>query len=112
MLIAIIGLYEFYNAFSKKGYSPFKPYGLFNIGILALMLYKDGSYMSTNVKINGIGDLTIIAETVNKYKNYFGKGTVVCIEFSFFYGNNTTVSILDRSTGHVTAESTILTTNF
>lgn len=59
LLIAIIGLYEFYNAFSKKGYSPFKPYGLFNIGILALMLYKDSSYMSTNVKINGIGEFNV-----------------------------------------------------
>ena len=29
---------------------------------------------------NGIGDLNIIAETVNKYKNYFGKGTVVVIQ--------------------------------
>ena len=29
---------------------------------------------------NGIGDMTIIAETVNKYKNYFGKGTVVVIQ--------------------------------
>ena len=29
---------------------------------------------------NGVGDMTIIAETVNKYKNYFGKGTVVVIQ--------------------------------
>ncbi len=29
---------------------------------------------------DSIGDLTIIAETVNKYKNYFGKGTVVVIQ--------------------------------
>ena len=29
---------------------------------------------------NGIGDLTIVAETVNKYKNYFGKAMVVVIQ--------------------------------
>ena len=29
---------------------------------------------------NGIGDLNIVAETVNKYKNYFGKDTVVLIQ--------------------------------
>ena len=29
---------------------------------------------------NGIGDMTIIAETVNKYKNYFGKGTIIVIQ--------------------------------
>lgn len=29
---------------------------------------------------NGLGDLTIVAETVNKYKNYFGKATVVVIQ--------------------------------
>ena len=29
---------------------------------------------------NGIGDMTIIAETVNQYKNYFGKGVVVVIQ--------------------------------
>ena len=55
LLIGIIGLYEFYNAFTKKGYSPFKPYGLFNIVILALMLYTDGSYMSIYVNVDGIG---------------------------------------------------------
>lgn len=55
LLIGIIGLYEFYNAFTKKGYSPFKLYGLFNIVILALMLYTDGSYMSIYVNVDGIG---------------------------------------------------------
>ena len=29
---------------------------------------------------SGIGDMTIVAETVNKYKNYFGKPTVVVIQ--------------------------------
>ena len=28
----------------------------------------------------GLGDWAIIAETVNKYKNYFGKGTIVVIQ--------------------------------
>ena len=29
---------------------------------------------------DGLGDVTIVAETVNKYKNYFGKPTVVVIQ--------------------------------
>ena len=29
---------------------------------------------------SGLGDMTIVAETVNKYKNYFGKPTVVVIQ--------------------------------
>ena len=29
---------------------------------------------------SGLGDLNIVAETVNKYKNYFGKPTVVVIQ--------------------------------
>lgn len=29
---------------------------------------------------DGLGDWAVIAETVNKYKNYFGKGTVVVIQ--------------------------------
>jgi len=29
---------------------------------------------------SGIGDMTIVAETVNRYKNYFGKPTVVVIQ--------------------------------
>jgi len=29
---------------------------------------------------SGMGDMTIVAETVNKYKNYFGKPTVVVIQ--------------------------------
>ena len=29
---------------------------------------------------DGIEDMTIVAETVNKYKNYFGKPTVVVIQ--------------------------------
>jgi len=47
-------------------------------------LEPDVEFDTTNLSIessaNGIGDLTIIAETVNKYKNYFGKGTVVLIQ--------------------------------
>lgn len=40
----------------------------------------DTSDIHISSDADGIGDLTIIAETVNKYKNYFGKGTVVVIQ--------------------------------
>ena len=47
-------------------------------------LKPDVEFDTSDIKIssnaNGIGDMTIIAETVNKYKNYFGKGTVVVIQ--------------------------------
>lgn len=36
--------------------------------------------MKISSEANGIGDMTIVAETVNKYKNYFGKPTVVVIQ--------------------------------
>lgn len=36
--------------------------------------------MKVTSEANGIGDMTIVAETVNKYKNYFGKPTVVVIQ--------------------------------
>lgn len=40
----------------------------------------DTSDIHISSDADSIGDLTIIAETVNKYKNYFGKGTVVVIQ--------------------------------
>lgn len=40
----------------------------------------DTSDVHISSDANGIGDMTIIAETVNKYKNYFGKATVVVIQ--------------------------------
>lgn len=40
----------------------------------------DTSDIHISSDANGIGDMTIIAETVNKYKNYFGKETVVVIQ--------------------------------
>lgn len=47
-------------------------------------LKPDVEFDTTDIHISsdadGIGDLNIIAETVNKYKNYFGKGTVVVIQ--------------------------------
>ncbi len=47
-------------------------------------LKPDVEFDTTDIHISsdadGIGDMTIIAETVNKYKNYFGKGTVVVIQ--------------------------------
>lgn len=36
--------------------------------------------MDVSSDASGIGDLTIVAQTVNKYKNYFGKPTVVVIQ--------------------------------
>ncbi len=40
----------------------------------------DATNLSIDSQANSIGDMAIIAETVNKYKNYFGKGTVVLIQ--------------------------------
>lgn len=40
----------------------------------------DTSDIHISSDAQGIGDMTIIAETVNQYKNYFGKGTVVVIQ--------------------------------
>lgn len=40
----------------------------------------DTSDVNISSSANGIGDLNIVAETVNKYKNYFGKATVVVIQ--------------------------------
>ena len=40
----------------------------------------DTSDIHISSDADGLGDMTIIAETVNKYKNYFGKGTVVVIQ--------------------------------
>lgn len=40
----------------------------------------DTSDIHISSDADGIGDMAIIAETVNKYKNYFGKGTVVVIQ--------------------------------
>jgi uncharacterized protein (DUF427 family) len=50
-------------------------------------LKPDVEFDTTDIHISsdadGIGDMTFIAETVNKYKNYFGKGTVVVIQSQF-----------------------------
>lgn len=40
----------------------------------------DTSDIHISSDADSIGDLTIVAETVNKYKNYFGKGIVVLIQ--------------------------------
>lgn len=40
----------------------------------------DTSDIHISSDADSIGDWTIVAETVNKYKNYFGKGTVVVIQ--------------------------------
>lgn len=36
--------------------------------------------VAVSSEAEGLGDMTIVAETVNKYKNYFGKPTVVVIQ--------------------------------
>lgn len=47
-------------------------------------LEPDVEFDTTDVDVSsdasGLGDMTIVAETVNKYKNYFGKPTVVVIQ--------------------------------
>lgn len=47
-------------------------------------LKPDVEFDTTEVDVSsdasGLGDLNIVAETVNKYKNYFGKPTVVVIQ--------------------------------
>ena len=47
-------------------------------------LVPDVEFDTTDVDVSsdasGLGDLNIVAETVNKYKNYFGKPTVVVIQ--------------------------------
>ena len=47
-------------------------------------LQPDVNFQTEDVNIssesNGIGDMTMVAETVNKYKNYFGKSIVVVIQ--------------------------------
>ena len=40
----------------------------------------DTTEVNVSSEANGLGDLNIVAETVNKYKNYFGKPTVVVIQ--------------------------------
>ena len=45
LLIAMVGLYEFYGAFEKKGHSPIKLYGLVFLAFFVLMLYNGGSFM-------------------------------------------------------------------
>ena len=40
----------------------------------------DTAEVDVDSEASGIGDLNIVAETVNKYKNYFGKPTVVVIQ--------------------------------
>ena len=40
----------------------------------------DTANIDVSSEADGLGDTTIVAETVNKYKNYFGKPTVVVIQ--------------------------------
>lgn len=60
LLLAVVGLYEFYGAFEKKGHSPVKIYGFIYIAIFALMLFLDGdSFMSIILETEAFGTLNI-----------------------------------------------------
>ena len=60
LLLATVGLFEFYSAFSKKGYSPFKIFGLVYVAIFALMLFLNGnSYMEIFVNTKKFGQINL-----------------------------------------------------
>lgn len=60
LLFAGIGIYEFYSAFSKKGYSPIKAAGILFLALLALMIYfRSESIFSINVNVWKIGRINI-----------------------------------------------------
>lgn len=60
LLLATVGLFEFYSAFSKKGYSPFKIFSLVYIVIFALMLFFNGkSYMEIFVNTKKFGQINL-----------------------------------------------------
>lgn len=60
LLFAGIGIVEFYNAFSKRGFSPIKSFGFIFIALLILMMYFDGnSYLSIIVNIKTRGPVNL-----------------------------------------------------
>ncbi len=60
ILFGGIGVFEFYNAFSKRGYTPVKSFGFVYIALLVLMMYFDGdSYLSIVVHIKGRGPVNL-----------------------------------------------------
>jgi cytidylyltransferase family len=60
ILFAGIGIFEFYNAFSKKGYSPVKLFGFVYIVLLVLMMYFDGdSYLSIVIHTQKYGSFNL-----------------------------------------------------
>ena len=59
LLIAIVGLYEFYGAFEKKGHSPIKLYGLVFLAFFVLMLYNGGSFMEIIITSKRYGVINI-----------------------------------------------------
>ncbi|MFR1517529.1 MAG: phosphatidate cytidylyltransferase [Clostridia bacterium] len=56
ILFGGIGIFEFYNAFSKRGYTPVKLFGAVYIALLVLMMYFDGdSYLTIIVHTKAHG---------------------------------------------------------
>ena len=60
LLFGGIGIFEFYNAFSKRGYAPIKLFGILYIVLLALMMYFDGdSYLSIMIEAKAFGRVNL-----------------------------------------------------
>ncbi len=62
LLFGCVAIFEFYTAFSKKGYSPVRPAGLFYTALLGVMIFlKSDSLFEIRVNIGKSGDLNIFA---------------------------------------------------
>ena len=60
LLLATVGLFEFYGAFSKKGHSPIKLFGLIYIAMFAFMLHFNcESIMDLVVKTKRFGQINL-----------------------------------------------------
>lgn len=60
LIFAGVGLFEFYNAFAKRGYSPVKLFGVVYIALLALMMYFNGdSYFTILLPTARFGNLNL-----------------------------------------------------
>lgn len=60
LLFAGIGIFEFYSAFSKKGYSPIKIFGIIFLALFALMIYFESeSLFSITVNVWKLGVINI-----------------------------------------------------
>lgn len=60
LLLAAVGLFEFYGAFSKKGHSPLKLFGLIYIVLFAFMLHLNSdSIMELVIKTKSFGQINL-----------------------------------------------------